>query len=117
MRYIVIAVCLWLGLVASCANAPSAADGETARIVEPCPAEKSLPVTRECAAASSAEEEFLRHTQRKIARYTIVSMEHSTTQWKFMIEGGDASGPPADGAHWMIFVNRTTGAVEVIPGK
>jgi len=98
--------------------ASEAGEKRKAAIVQPCESyARSAPITRECVAAAIAKEAFLRETRHQISRYTMLAMQHSAAQWKFIIEGGDETRPPADGAQWMVFVDRATGKVELIPGR
>ena len=87
-------------------------------IVQPCRSKaiRVLPITSECTAAAIAENAFLRETRHQISQYVIVSMRHTDTQWKFVIERGDGTHPP-DGDQWMVFVDRSTGKVELIAGR
>ena len=86
--------------------------------VKPCPnASRSPPIERECVADAIAEAAFLQATQHKIGRYFISSLHPSTLRWKIWIIEGDETHPGADGAFWQVYVERSSGKVEIVPGR
>ena len=86
--------------------------------VQPCRyVSRSPPITRRCVAAAIAEEAFLSATHRQVSLYTIYSLNPLKTRWRFVIEEGDEAHPPAEGAHWFIFIHRISGSVEVEAGR
>ena len=107
---------LWLPL---CVDALAVNDKPQAVIVRPCPSEAipQLPIANECVAAAVAENAFLQETKHQILQYVIVSMPHTKRLWKFVIERGDGIHPPPDGGQWMASVNRSTGKVDLTPGR
>ena len=74
------------------------------------------PIADECAAAAVAEHAFLEHTKHLEPKYSIWPMDHTKSEWHFMIMG-QKNGAPGPGEHWMITVSRTTGKTEIIDGE
>ena len=106
-----VAMCVF-GLLQSCAPTLP-----RARLIQPCrQAAQNLPIKDECTAAAIAERAFLEETHREITQYLISPMQHTTTQWYFMILLSDGKSPPADGGHYVIAVERATGNTEITPG-
>jgi hypothetical protein len=86
--------------------------------VKPClNASRIPPIERECVAAAIAEAAFLKATQHKISRYFISSLHPSALRWKIWIIEGDETHPGADGAFWQVYVERSSGKVEIVPGR
>jgi hypothetical protein len=86
--------------------------------VKPCPnASRAPPIERECIAAAIAEAAFLRETQHKVSRYLISSLRPAALWWKIWIIEGDEIHPGADGAFWQVYVERSSGKIEIVPGR
>lgn len=106
------------GLVLCCDASSETGEKQRVVAVKPCASiSRSVPIRRECVAAAIAEDAFLHETHHQKSEYLITTMRHSTTQWKFMILGSDGTHPSAAGGDWMVFVDRSTGKVELIPGR
>lgn len=108
---------LWGILIGNgCATEP---EHEMAVRVSACPAEsRAPPITKECVAAAIAEDAFLTETQHKLDRYMIsVFRPSSGERWALIIEEGDETRPGATGSHWFVFVDRSSGAIEVVAGR
>lgn len=106
----------WLSLC--CADSP-ATQKPQALIVRPCPSEaiSHRPITDECVAAAIAENAVRQQTPHQVQHYVIVSMPHTEELWKFVFEPGDGTHPPPDGGQWFAYVNRSTGKVDLVPGR
>ncbi len=92
--------------------------GGNAVKVNACPkASRAAPITRECVAAAIAEEAFLKVTRHKIERYMVFSHRSTGPRWRIVIEEGDQTHPGPDGSHWFVYVDRASGAVEVVEGR
>lgn len=117
LSHLLALVCAWSSLY--CVGASASNEKSRAVIVRPCPSEAipQMPIASECIAAAIAEKTFLQETQHQIPQYVITAMPHTEKLWKFVIERGDGVHPPPDGGQWMVFVNRSTGKVELIPGR
>jgi hypothetical protein len=91
----------------------------TAALIEPCrDTDKSArPIARECVAAAIAERAFLEKADSRETKYVISPMEHTATQWHFLILLGDEKSPPAPGEHLSVAVDRTTGEAAITPGQ
>lgn len=96
---------------------PSCAESVQIDVVQPCgPVSKhAAPVMKECIAAAIAERAFLQHMQHPVQTYMITRMEHSATDWWFVILLGDEKKPAADDAHYMVSVARASARTNVIP--
>jgi hypothetical protein len=91
---------------------------ETAARVNACPeSSRATPITSACVAAAIAEDAFLNATQHKIDRYMIFVLGSSGQRWKLVIEQGDETHPGPDGSHWFVYVDRLSGAIEVVAGR
>ena len=77
---------------------------------------KPTQITDECVAAAVAENTFLEHTQGAEPEYSIWPMDHTQTDWRFMVMGMK-HGVPGPGEHWMVTVKRETGETEVVDGE
>jgi hypothetical protein len=90
-----------------------------ALIVRPCPSEaiSHRPITDECVAAAIAENAFRQQTRHQVQHYVIISMPHTEELWKFVFELDDGTHPPPDGGQWFAYVNRSTGKVDLVPGR
>lgn len=86
--------------------------------VAPCPTvSRQAPIVRECVAAAIAEEAFLKMTQHKVDKYMIFSRPVLGPQRKLVVEEGDETHPGADGSHWFVYVNRSSGVVKIVSGR
>ena len=110
-------------LIASClsfsyADAP-ANKKPKAEVVQPCPSESisQRPIIEECIAAAIAENAFRQQTGDQTQKYVIMSMSHTKALWKFVFELSDGTHPPRDGGQWFAYVKRSTGEVELVPGR
>jgi hypothetical protein len=86
--------------------------------VSPCrDVSRTPPITSKCVAAAIAEEAFLKATHRQVALYRIYALDPLPSRWRFVVEEGDENHPPPEGAHWFIFINRSSGKIEVQAGR
>ena len=107
-----------VSVVFCCATARAVCETPKSVEVRPCrEIPRSPPITRECVAAAIAEEAFLETTHRQIALYRIYSVSPSPSRWRLIVEEGDENHPPPEGAHWFIFVDRSTERIEVQAGR
>ena len=105
---------LLLTQVAEAADSPKTGSVK----VTPCPnVSRTPPIKRECVAAAIAEAAFLKETQHKVSRYIISSLHPATDRWKIWIIEGDEDHPGADGAFWQVYVERSSGKIEIVPGR
>jgi hypothetical protein len=111
---------LFLCVVLQSNGSTAEAEHEKAVRVSACPAaSRAPPITMECVAAAIAEDAFLRVTEHKIDHYMISVFRPSSSQrWALVIEQGDAAtNPGPTGSHWFVFVDRSSGATEVVSGR
>jgi hypothetical protein len=90
----------------------------SAALIEPCRStdENVRPITRECVAAGIAESAFLKKASNGEAKYVISPLEHTATEWHFLILLGDEKSPPPPGGHFSVAVDRATGETVITPG-
>ena len=112
--FLLFASCLSFSYAGSAANQKPKAE-----IVQPCPSEaiSQRPIAQECIAAAIAESALRQQTAHQTQKYVIMSMPHTKALWKFVFELSDGTHPPPDGGQWFAYVNRSTGKVELIPGR
>jgi hypothetical protein len=83
------------------------------RIVRPCPSmPQSVPVRDECVAAAMRKRALLEHTNHTLRDHVILAKNQGGPLWEFLVE----ADPPAPGSHWIVSVNRATGAIKIIDG-
>ena len=62
-----------------------------------------------------AEEAFLKYTERKITAYSIKDVSDGGTEWEFFVQGTKQFARP--GYHWLVKVDRESGAASVEAGE
>jgi hypothetical protein len=101
-----------------CSTAPATGEHAKPVKVKACrEASRLPPITRRCVAAAIAEDAYINAAAHSLDFHTIYSFRPSSSQWRFVIQEGDEAHPPADGAEWFIRVDRSSGKVEVDPGR
>jgi hypothetical protein len=104
MRAIVIAVLIAIPGILACS--PVASNDQDA---------STSSITME-KARQLAESAFLDYTSHEVTKYSIrPSVSTNEREWIFFVQGKDEFARP--GFHWLVYVNKQSGATSIDPGQ
>lgn len=69
----------------------------------------------EVTAKKSAEQAFLQITNHEVTKYSIRPLQHTDARWRFLVEGTKEFARP--GYHWIVEVDKASGATSVQSGE